>query len=566
MAHSSPDFIGGEQPTAAQWNGFFAAKQNYSVALDTLIAAMGDTDQLIVLKQSLALDAVDNTADFDKPISLAVAQALAGKASVTSVAGKLDAISFAPPLTLDNWEWGATPAYYTRLARLTPTANPTNRPTIGDYFALTGSTGYGYVDYQVAHAAWFTMGPNGANLYAENPGAEFSAGAQASGVIIEGNINNRAGDAGDSLAVAGWSPYTSTPWRIGFQVVGGGQYLNNFGIGVGVPPGYGPQFGRGFCTYGASIKYAGVQLSDTTAIWGVRVDGNQTYGLDTSGATGMTDAVVASYGQAVSFLRSDGIKAAALNLTSDHQLQIGYSTSQITAGANIIPAAPNYATLGNAANPFEALYVHTSPVVTSDERAKSNIEDLDGDMSERFIMALRPRSFQMNIGSADTTVVESDGLVQATTPVTRPVAEMVEVDGRWEQHWRYDTVDEPVWEEVPVYVPGTNIQATELPTDSKTGLAIPDASPRLLTRRVPRMIAGKVTTVMPVSRSGVRPHTGLIAQEVRAVLDTLGVDLALHKGKGDDPQGLVMEEFIAPLLLTVQRLTARVAALEAKGS
>ena len=70
-----------------------------------------------------------------------------------------------------------------------------------------------------------------------------------------------------------------------------------------------------------------------------------------------------------------------------------------------------------------------------------------------------------------------------------------------------------------------------------------------------------------VSIPGSRTHYGLIAQEVKTVLDESGVaDFAgwvkMDIAEEDSMQGLRYDQFIAPLIKAVQELTARVKALE----
>lgn len=71
----------------------------------------------------------------------------------------------------------------------------------------------------------------------------------------------------------------------------------------------------------------------------------------------------------------------------------------------------------------------------------------------------------------------------------------------------------------------------------------------------------------PVSIPGARTHYGLIAQEVKEVLDQAGVEdfagwVLLDKEDSNSEQALRYEEFISPLIKAVQELTARVKALE----
>jgi hypothetical protein len=70
------------------------------------------------------------------------------------------------------------------------------------------------------------------------------------------------------------------------------------------------------------------------------------------------------------------------------------------------------------------------------------------------------------------------------------------------------------------------------------------------------------------SKKRSRYHHGLIAQEVKAVLDAQGIDFGGyqdHKVKdGQDVLSIGYDELIAPLIKAIQELTARVQALEAK--
>ena len=65
-----------------------------------------------------------------------------------------------------------------------------------------------------------------------------------------------------------------------------------------------------------------------------------------------------------------------------------------------------------------------------------------------------------------------------------------------------------------------------------------------------------------------RYHHGLIAQEVKAVLDAQGIDFGGYQDHkiagGDDVLSIGYDELIAPLIKAVQELAARVAALEAR--
>jgi hypothetical protein len=70
------------------------------------------------------------------------------------------------------------------------------------------------------------------------------------------------------------------------------------------------------------------------------------------------------------------------------------------------------------------------------------------------------------------------------------------------------------------------------------------------------------------SKKRLRYHHGLIAQEVKAVLDAQGIDFGGYQDHkingGDDVLSIGYDELIAPLIKSIQELTARIDQLEAK--
>lgn len=66
----------------------------------------------------------------------------------------------------------------------------------------------------------------------------------------------------------------------------------------------------------------------------------------------------------------------------------------------------------------------------------------------------------------------------------------------------------------------------------------------------------------------VRFHHGLIAQELKQVLEEKGIDFGGFQDRkikgGEDVLGIVYEELIAPLIKSIQELSAKVEVLESK--
>jgi hypothetical protein len=96
-----------------------------------------------------------------------------------------------------------------------------------------------------------------------------------------------------------------------------------------------------------------------------------------------------------------------------------------------------------------------------------------------------------------------------------------------------------------------------------------DGVPKL--HAVPRMQTVTKTrpTKREVARAGARTHYGLVAQEVKAALDEAGAgDFAgwvlADRNDPGSMQGLRMDQFLAPLIRSVQELAARNADLEAR--
>jgi hypothetical protein len=183
----------------------------------------------------------------------------------------------------------------------------------------------------------------------------------------------------------------------------------------------------------------------------------------------------------------------------------GYTAWQNIAfqgGGSFHPAYDGAQALGNLAERWNAVYAQNGAINTSDARLKKDI--VDSPLGLSFIETLRPVQYKW---IAERTIV---------TPVqtgTKPVPETVDING----------VVTPAHDEP---------------------------------------VMGNTVTPVP----GVRPHWGLIAQEVRSALVTAGFAdngiVALNEDE-DVAVGLNYSEFIAPLVAAVQELSARVRTLEA---
>jgi formylmethanofuran dehydrogenase subunit D len=198
------------------------------------------------------------------------------------------------------------------------------------------------------------------------------------------------------------------------------------------------------------------------------------------------------------------------NLTIDKD---GAERARITSGGNFRPGADNAYSLGEPSFRWSVVYAATGTINTSDERAKL---DFAPTLGLDFITALEPVSYRYKNG--------------------KTVIDQVE-DGT---------------EEVPAVLDEDGNEVTPATTKPKY-------------KSVERVV------------EGTRRHHGLKAQQVKATLDKFDADFAGWVLENlDDPnsgQGLRYDQFIAPLIKSVQELSAqnaaltdRIAALEAKSS
>jgi hypothetical protein len=84
-----------------------------------------------------------------------------------------------------------------------------------------------------------------------------------------------------------------------------------------------------------------------------------------------------------------------------------------------------------------------------------------------------------------------------------------------------------------------------------------------------RLSQSLADTVNPKS-PGVRVHEGFIAQEVKSVLDSLGIDSSIYvhtvdpDGPFDDIHGVVKDELIGPIVKAIQEQSAQIKSLQAQ--
>ncbi len=274
-------------------------------------------------------------------------------------------------------------------------------------------------------------------------------------------------------------------------------------------------------TAGAPITFSQAMTLTQGGDWGLG-----TASPASIGASITTAHVSGAAGGAVRLSRTAATATDAFIASIDNEFRIAAVTSnpltmltgnteraRITSGGNFRPGADNAYSLGEPSFRWSVVYAATGTINTSDERAKL---DFAPTLGLDFIAALEPVSYRYKNG--------------------KTVIDQVE-DGT---------------EEVPAVLDEDGNEVTPATTKPKY-------------KSVERVV------------EGTRRHHGLKAQQVKATLDKFDADFAGWVLENpDDPnsgQGLRYDQFIAPLIKSVQELSAqnaaltdRIAALEAKSS
>lgn len=318
---------------------------------------------------------------------------------------------------------------------------------------------------------------------------------------------------------------------------------------------------KGSRARGTLSSPAAVQTGDQTfSLLGVALDG--TAARATAGVSFLVDGTVTNNvqaPQAVIFETGTASRAERLRINSSGNIGIGTNApdEKLTVAGIVDPSADDTYTMGKSGRRWSAIWSANGTIQTSDLRDKRDVAT--SDLGLDFIMALQPISYRFTIGGkvevVQTAEVEEDE--QAYGEEQTSVVVMDLEDGRAVRRERVKTVRVPLFDDVPVV--------------DEAGHPVYDQDGKPQTHRVPRMV--KVKREQPVvgyrERPGRRRHYGLSAQQVRKVLDDLGVEdfAGWIKTDPDDPasdEALRYDQFIAPVIRAVQQLAERVVALEAR--
>lgn len=204
------------------------------------------------------------------------------------------------------------------------------------------------------------------------------------------------------------------------------------------------------------------------------------------------------------------------NTTTTTPLIYGeFDNNLLKIKGDIKPATDDTYDLGGSSNRWDDIYATNSTIQTSDLNKKDSITDIG--LGLEFINKLRPVSFK----------------------------------------WKDYTYTEQV--ALPIEYEDVEVEYTDMETDEE-GNQVEVTRTRIESQPKPQEFEERT-----VEKTFRRKHSGLIAQEVKDVLDELEVstlEFAGYVDTYDNGLALRYEEFIAPVIKAIQELSARVEALE----
>jgi len=207
------------------------------------------------------------------------------------------------------------------------------------------------------------------------------------------------------------------------------------------------------------------------------------------------------------------------------------------------PNSTNYLSLGKSGNIWTAVYATNTTIQTSDGREKTDVTP--SDLGLNFIRKLNPVSYRWIKGA---THVKHGEYVLAST------GEKVDFNPKANHD-----AQQALIAKLRTYPSRKDMTAAQ-----EAAYGADEAALNALAK-----LAHSVTRTpeLETHSPGKRTHYGLIAQEVKAVLDEMKVkDFGgwnlMDKNDPNSQQALGYGEFIAPLIKAVQELAARLDALE----
>lgn len=264
----------------------------------------------------------------------------------------------------------------------------------------------------------------------------------------------------------------------------------------------------------------------------------------TGDSGGWTFMIAQAQGNSSTFLGGLGAQGSGDTLT---ELFIGTSGSRhvrIDTSGTLLPGTDDAQDIGSGTYRYDDIYATNTTIQTSDKREKDSIRNIEYGLD--FLLNLKPRSFKWK---------SNDDIIE-TRKITRQKMEIFEIEERVfenvliEGKYVRKEVFKKIKKEKPVY---EQHQVYDAKGDPISGVF----------HSVPVMEEVDEKFVKRKAKSHSRTHFGLIAQEVKKVLDAKGIDTNNFAPfiyvKDSDRYGLRYGEFIPILIQAVIDLNAKIA-------
>lgn len=411
--------------------------------------------------------------------------------------------------------------------------------------------------------------PGGGTSWVDDTVLELAAGATASAISSELDIDNRAYHAGDADGISGIYPSLATPPDnvthprvvVGQVITGAGNYRSTAAhmiSGVRFDPDTGQAFGdlfnRGYTVQGGTKQHCFATYANSTRAF--RDTGTHALGVDLSAASYTLGAIGLKASTQDPILSPPGDRSGSIYwatssavtgaITCGPDAAMLLDAQAVTVNGACVPKIDNTYTLGNASFRWSQVWVVDGTIHTSDPSTKTDVAEITSGVAERFIMSLRPVSYRL---------IETHDLVEGDVEFQVPETD---ADGN----------------EIVDHVPALDANGNQVTQPVRLRSAtVLDAQGRPMTstrsapimKMVPRLRTVTYKRELPVKRSGRRLHTGLMSDHVRdASAAAFGETTGVYVSPGDGPDGIRYDEVIAPLIALVQDLFRRVAELESK--
>jgi hypothetical protein len=272
-------------------------------------------------------------------------------------------------------------------------------------------------------------------------------------------------------------------------------------------------------------------------------------------STSVSDSIGIGYGTNGSPAAAGDFKVGSnLNTWISGTYNVAEASALFQVYGSLIPTTDNTVSLGDSTHLWTNVWSTNATIQTSDARKKDYIEDIV--LGLNFIERLRPVSYKWkDVHIDETTEIRTESRLKKTNK-SRVVTEDI------------------ITKEGDVYVKSTVEKTLVTETNVTVDVDIVDGDGNVVGSEKEYVYEDVqiVEKIPAVNQTHIRTHTGLIAQEVKTVLDDLSmstndfagyIDCSLTAA-GSDSLGLRYVEFIAPIIKAIQELAEKNRNLQAR--